>query len=189
MTVRAWLAAIAALAGLPADEAQRIEAMLAGRPAMGALLDAARLIGLAGEADRVFGLALSPAGADARSQTVALVMACFAIVRFDFPARPDAIDARTRLSALADAAYGSLDTDAPRTLGMCIEMAGAALDHVSAVAVTLAPIVRVETGLPLPSSLLAFDLYGDAARGDELVARNRHHAPLLMPTVFEAVAP
>jgi prophage DNA circulation protein len=88
---------------------------------------------------------------------------------------------------LADKMVETADNSAD-VLDVCGRLSGVAVDHVSRLAATLAPVVLVETGISVPSSLAAFDLYGDASRGAELVARNRHRAPLLMPTVFEALA-
>jgi prophage DNA circulation protein len=61
--------------------------------------------------------------------------------------------------------------------------------HLSQTAAERAPAVRVETGVSLPSTLLAYDLYGDAGRAEALVDRNRVATSLVMPVSFEAVAP
>ncbi len=37
------------------------------------------------------------------------------------------------------------------------------------------------------SSLLAWDLYGDPARGEEIAERNRTGTAMLMPVAFEAL--
>ncbi|MEP9378383.1 hypothetical protein ABLE91_16830 [Aquabacter sp. CN5-332] len=119
----------------------------------------------------------------------ALVVACFAAVRADYPARPDAQAARAALSARGDgvidqagAAYGA------EVFGWLNRLVGEAVVQVSQIAATRAPLVRVETGLSLPSSLIAYDLYGDPSRGADLVARNRTGTPMAMPVVLEALA-
>ena len=43
--------------------------------------------------------------------------------------------------------------------------------------------------LSFPSTALAWRLYGDPARAEDLVARNRVATPLFMATNFEALAP
>ncbi len=118
-----------------------------------------------------------------------LVVACFATVRSDYAARPDAQAARVALSAQADAVID----DAGALYGAevhswLIRLVGEAVLQISAIAATRAPLVRLETGLSLPSSLLAYDLYGDPARGAELVYRNRTGTPQLMPVILEALA-
>lgn len=118
-----------------------------------------------------------------------LVAACFASVKADYAARPDAQAARVALSLQADAvidAAGALyGADVHRWL---IRLVGEAVVQISAIAANRAPLVRVETGLSLPSSLLAYDLYGDPARGAELIERNRTGTPMVMPVTFEALA-
>lgn len=49
------------------------------------------------------------------------------------------------------------------------------------------PVVRVETGISLPSTVLAYQLYGDAKRAEGLVDIARVGAPMLMPVAFEAL--
>lgn len=181
-----WLLTVAGETDLADDDLRQIAIWLAD--GAGTVFDAARLIGIAGTPSAAFDRAMTPPDGEAISLSSALVMASFALVRITFDARNDAVQARSRLADLADRTYAAIDADAPRALDFCMAMAGTALDHVSAETATLAPVLHVETGMRLPSSLLAFDLYGDAARGEELVGRNGHHAPLLMPTDFEALA-
>ncbi|WP_052194632.1 hypothetical protein [Aureimonas altamirensis] len=119
-----------------------------------------------------------------------LVIASFAAVRAAYPTRPEAQAAR---SALADFADAVID-DAGAQFGSSVHqwlvrLVGEAIVQVSTIAANRAPLVRVETGLSLPSSLLAYDLYEQPERGAELVERSRTSTPLLMPVTFEAVAP
>jgi prophage DNA circulation protein len=58
---------------------------------------------------------------------------------------------------------------------------------VSNIAADAVPLVRVETGVSLPSSVLAYKLYGDATRAEGLVDIARSMTPMLMPSVFEAL--
>lgn len=56
-------------------------------------------------------------------------------------------------------------------------------------ALSLKPLVRVQTTTRLPCHLLAWQLYGDTARGEELVALNNVATPAFMPTDFLAPSP
>lgn len=49
------------------------------------------------------------------------------------------------------------------------------------------PVVRVETGISLPSTVLAHQLYGDAKRAEGMVDIARVGTPMLMPVTFEAL--
>ena len=126
---------------------------------------------------------------DAIDRLGALVIRCFVAVRVDYESRQAAQRARSQLSMNADDVYEhvavAFGADA---LSWIVRLVGEAMLQISAIAATKAPVVRVETGLSLPSSLLAFDLYGDPERGRELVLRNGIGAPLTMPTAFEALA-
>ncbi|QKV20238.1 hypothetical protein [Oricola thermophila] len=185
---------LVALAGdlLSGDDAIRADrlAVAAGAGDAGAAqaaLDLARLVGEAADpAGTIAALDRYPP-VDAFSHVACLVVACFAVVRADFTARQDAQAARSRMSARADLAYSVAGEFGADVVDWLVGLAGAAVEHLSAVAARRAPVVRVETGISLPSTLLAFDLYGDASRADELVDRNGVSTPLVMPTQFEAV--
>ncbi len=51
----------------------------------------------------------------------------------------------------------------------------------SDIAANAVPMVRVETGISLPSSVLAYRLYGDAGRAEGLCGVARSLTPMLMP--------
>lgn len=161
-----------------------------GDGAAAAYLDACRQLGES--ADDSAGLIAALAEVEAPGtigRLGMLVVACFAAVRADYAARPDAQAARVALSMQADA----VTDDAGALYGAevhrwLIRLVGEAVLQISAIAANRAPLVRVETGLSLPSSLLAYDLYGDPERGAELVDRNRTGTPMVMPVIFEALA-
>jgi prophage DNA circulation protein len=103
--------------------------------------------------------------------------------------RPSAQSASGRLSDLADASleriaeYGGEDiwraaSDAVRQ----------AIDYLGRGALDLKPVVLVEAMRSFPSTALAWRLYGDPERAEELVERNGVTTPLFMPTSFEALA-
>lgn len=52
----------------------------------------------------------------------------------------------------------------------------------------LPQLITVTTPLPLPSLTLAYELYADATRSDDLIQRADPIAPLFMPTNFQALA-
>jgi len=66
---------------------------------------------------------------------------------------------------------------------------GYATDYLSARSLDLRPIILVNAAVSLPACAAAWALYGDTARADEIVARNRVGTPALMPLSFEALAP
>lgn len=120
--------------------------------------------------------------------------AATALTRVEFSTRRDAAAARRRL-ALATAEIrvavgrlGSLSSgeDATGWLGGLLGEAAAALSREAA---TRAPLVRVETGVSIPSTVLAWRLYGDPERAGEIAAQARAPASLMLPVVVEVAAP
>ncbi len=107
----------------------------------------------------------------------------------DYAARQDAVAARSALADMADTAR-----EAMATLGYVAAewyggLIGAALDAMSRDAANLKPLVRVETGLSLPSTLLAWQVYGDPSRAAELISRNKVATACFMPSALTAIAP
>jgi len=64
-----------------------------------------------------------------------------------------------------------------------------AASHLSQLALDLAPLVIVDVPRSLPATALAFHLYGDPERAQELVGLNGVSTPLFMPTRVIAYAP
>lgn len=159
-----------------------------GADGMRAMLDLARLIGEAVDPDQLAGRLdiVEPSGT--AEEVALLVMGCFGALRRSYPSRPDAIAARSAIGARAEAAYRSVGEIGHEVLDWLVSLAGETVRQLSAIAADRAPLVRVETGFSLPSSLLAWNLYGDPGRGAELVERNRSATPMVMPIIFEAVA-
>lgn len=131
----------------------------------------------------------------ARALAVALEVAALgeafvAESRTAFADRQAATDARARIVAamevagdriavaLGEAIFAALSTAARETSAHLVRQAS-----------SLQPVVRVNAGRSFPSTALAWSLYGDPARAEELVARNRVATPLFMPAAFEALAP
>ncbi|BDA84965.1 hypothetical protein Sa4125_25070 [Aureimonas sp. SA4125] len=163
---------------------------LTGAEAAMSCLTACRVLGEAADDPEGLILALDGlSGLTATEAIGALVARCFAAVRVDYPSRQDAQAGRAALSAAAEPVYGAAGTEAgPDVLAFVVRLVGQAATEISAIAATRSPLVRVETGVSLPSSLLAWDLYGDPDRGRELVQRNRTGTSMVMPIVLEALA-
>ena len=118
-----------------------------------------------------------------------LVVHCFASIRIDYPAQPDASKARSEVSARAQKAYPVIgDALGHDALDFVVRLVGQTVVELSRIAANRAPLVRVETGISLPSSVIAWDLYADPTRGAELMGRNKTGTPMLMPVVVEALA-
>lgn len=153
-----------------------------------AALDLGRLTGRAADPGMLADRLEQVAPEDALDETALLVAACFGALRAPYPSRQDAVAARSAISARADAAYrtsGALD---PGMLDWLIRLAGETVRQLSGIAADRAPLVRVETGFSLPASRLAWDLYGDPSRDEELAERNMCGTAMMMPVVIEAVA-
>lgn len=106
----------------------------------------------------------------------------------DYRDRKAAQAERTRIAASAGAItalYGDLGPDAITALD---SMFGLAAKYLSERIPNLAPVVIVQTGVSLPSNVLAYRLYGDPSRGQELAERNNVATPAIMPIKIEALA-
>jgi prophage DNA circulation protein len=97
-----------------------------------------------------------------------------------------ALDALTALTdPLADAVGQTLGPDAAQPLADALL---AAARQLAAAALDTAPLIEVDTTLSYPASAMAFALYGDPSRADEILARNEIGTPLFLPGQFEALA-
>ncbi|WP_457091399.1 hypothetical protein [Microvirga sp. P5_D2] len=122
-------------------------------------------------------------------EAAVLVEVAVAVAERSYMDRPSAQAATGRLSGLADtsleriAEYGGEDiwraaSDAVRQ----------AIDYLARGALDLKPVVLVEAMRSFPSTVLAWRLYGDPERAEELVDRNAVTTSLFFPTTFEALA-
>jgi hypothetical protein len=112
-----------------------------------------------------------------------------AALGIDFAASNDAAAIRTRLAASAVAGVAAaylVDVTVGEWLSALTLDAAAALSQEAA---SLNPLVRVETGVPLPAALVAWKLYGSLDNMGDLIARNKAGSALMMPTQLVAVAP
>jgi hypothetical protein len=137
-------------------------------------------------------LTLTPDFTEDTAEQAVSVLACIAMAlgvgRVDWPSRPQARAARARLVTKAQAAYavsGALGADLHSWL---MDLVGLAVRLVSDIAANAAPVVRIEAGFSLPSTVAAYQLYGDANRASGLVDVAGAGTPLVMPTKFDALA-
>jgi prophage DNA circulation protein len=128
-----------------------------------------------------------PAASCAIALAVATAMEAIRLIATaTYTNRQDAIRARAKIASIANPVLplcGALGPDAADAL---FDVWGKAADQLSNQIATLAPIVIIETPISMPSTILAYRLYGDPSRGAELVDRNKVGTPMLMPSIFEA---
>lgn len=111
--------------------------------------------------------------------------------RVNWRSRPRARKARSRISSAGDAALavvsamGGDGADLYSWLSGIIEVACRLVSDLAANAV---PIIRVQTGISLPSTVLAYQLYADASRAADLVDIAGSATPMVMPSAFDALA-
>jgi prophage DNA circulation protein len=124
--------------------------------------------------------------------TIMLAMALsIAGGRANWRARRDARRARSRISAAGDdglAAASKLGGDGADLYSWLSLVVETSCRLVSDIAADAVPIVRVSTNLSLPSTVLAYQLYGDASRAADLVDIAGAATPLVMPSSFDALA-
>lgn len=112
-----------------------------------------------------------------------------AVAERSYMDRPSAQGAASRLSEVADvsleriAEYGGEDVWRAAS-----EAVRQAIDYLGRGAMDLKPVVQVEAMRSFPSTVLAWRLYGDPERAEELVERNAVTTPLFFPTSFEALS-
>ncbi len=110
--------------------------------------------------------------------------------RADWVSRPQARAGRDRIAAAGDiglAVVSSMGADGVDLYLWLSELVNISVRLVSDQAADAVPVVRVETGISLPSTFLAYQLYGDAGRADSLVEIAGVSTPMLMPSAFSAL--
>ena len=108
----------------------------------------------------------------------------------DFVDQQSAVAARARIVTAMDGATDRIGAAAGlEVISLLSQVANTCSAHLATLAADLKPLVQVATPRSVPSSVLAWELYDDPERGEELVARNRTMTPLFMPTKLVALAP
>jgi hypothetical protein len=195
----AWLAQKAAEIVIDEDDA----IMVAGRLAVASSLDAAAFATEAIDLARVIGESVRTAaqfqalvifaefdtdtGRDGTTVLSAIAMA-IGIGRVAWSSRPAARKARTLLVDQAHAAYAIAGRLGPDLYAWLAGMVAVAVRLISDLAANATPMVTVESGLSLPSTVLAYQLYADSARAGALVEIAGSATPMIMPGRFEALA-
>ena len=67
-------------------------------------------------------------------------------------------------------------------------MRAAAVDLLTTLGALLPRLVTITTPAPMPALALAYALYGDTTRVDDLIARADPPHPAWMPTAFKALS-
>lgn len=136
------------------------------------------------------------AGVDATGQTLAAIKILMAMGlaisggRIAWPSRHSARRARARISDAGDIALSAVSTlgaNGASAYAWLSTLVAVSCRLVSDIAANAAPIVRVNTGISMPSTVLAYRLYGDAKRAADLVEISGSSTPLVMPTRFDAL--
>lgn len=118
------------------------------------------------------------------------VMSATAAPQVAWISRPQARAARQVVQAKGEKALAVLSALGPAQVDLYVavsRLVETSVRIVSDRAADAVPVVKVETGISLPSTVLAYQLYGDAKRAESLVDIARASAPMLMPVTFEAL--
>jgi hypothetical protein len=133
------------------------------------------------------------AAGDTRDAMSVLLSVALSIAgcRVDWPSRPQAGKARSRVAEAGDASLAvasNMGGDGADLYSWLSGLTDVACRLISDLAANAVPIVKVATGLSMPSTVLAYQLYGDANRAGSLVDISSSATPLVMPTLFDALA-
>lgn len=195
----AWIEVRAAEIVTDADDS----AMVADRVAVASSLDATvfaaeivDLVRVTGESVRDEAafkslLALPDFENDAARDAVHVLSAvglAIGIGRVAWPSRRAARRARELMIERAHLAYAVAGPLGPDFYAWISGLVAVAVRLISEVAANATPVVRVESGISLPSTVLAYHMYGDAKRASGLVDIAGAATPMVMPAVFEALA-
>jgi hypothetical protein len=115
---------------------------------------------------------------------------CIAGGRASWISRPQARSGRQRIADQGDAALvvvSAMGADGVDLYSWLTSLINIAVRLVSEQAANAVPVVRVDTGISLPSTYLAYQLYGDASRAESLVEIAGSSTPMLMPASFNAL--
>lgn len=197
--IAAWLATLAGALVNDELDAENLAARLASAPTMNGeafaleALSIMRVIAESVDTPSAFDTIVLPS-VDGDTLVAATILLAFglsvAAPRVAWISRPQARAARSRIVLHGEAALvhvsakGPVAIDLFSYLSRLIEIAVLIVSDQAAIAV---PIVRAETSISMPSTVLAYHLYGDAARAQGLVDIARSTTPMLMPIAFDAL--
>lgn len=195
-----WLGSLATTIVVDALDAQDIASRLDAAPALSADDFALESLSLM----RVIAESVSSAsgfdtlrhgkfeGAETASAASILLAVGLAIAggRAAWISRPQARAGRDRIASAGDAALEVVSAMGANGVDLYVwlsALTNIAVRLVSDQAADAVPVVRVETGISLPSTFLAYQLYGDAGRAESLVEIAGVSTPMLMPSAFNAL--
>ncbi|MBB3965955.1 hypothetical protein [Rhizobium metallidurans] len=195
-----WLSDLAAVIVQDADDLSDLATRIAAAPSLSAAAFSTEILSLmriVGESvTSVAGFDGLKAGSFEEGDTEAAGKILLAVGlslaggRVEWISRPQARAGRERISAAGDAALAVVSTigaDAADLYGWLSRLVQMSVRLVSDLAADLAPVGRVETGISMPSTVLAYKLYGEAGRAAGLVDIAGSSTPMLMPIGFDAL--
>lgn len=119
---------------------------------------------------------------------LSVIALSLSIGRVGWISRRAARRARSDLINMSAAAYDVTAGFGPDLHGWIENLSGLAIRLISDQSANMAPMVTVQAGVSLPSTVLAYRLYGNSGRASELAAIAGSGTPFLMPVEFEAMA-
>ncbi|KQV27604.1 hypothetical protein ASC97_04295 [Rhizobium sp. Root1203] len=195
-----WLADLAAVLVVDEDDVADFNSRISAAPDLSApdfsaeLLSLIRVIGESVSSPEGFDSLKAGSFADPDTDNAGKILLAVGLAlaggRSGWISRPQARAGRERISAAGDAALAvasSIGADAADLYGWLSNLVQVAVRLVSDIAADLVPVVRVETGISLPSCVLSYKLYGDATRAGSLVDIAGSATPMLMPVGFDAL--
>lgn len=199
-TVLGWIGELAAALVTDTIDREAIDDRIAAAPALDGpsfceeALQLVRIVAENASAPADFSLFTAPADLDEETaQSFAILVVTGLSIsgpRIDWPSRPAARDARSAIATATEAALSvasGLGADGAGLYAFVSDVSAVAIRIVSDIAANAVPMVRVETGISLPSSVVAHALYGDASRAGAVAEIAGSMTPMLMPSAFEAL--
>jgi prophage DNA circulation protein len=200
-TILSWLADLSAAIVTDTDDLADVSARIAAASNLDASAFASETLALmrviaesvddASDFDRL-GQSVGATGTTADAIAIMLGMGlAVAGCRPDWPSRPMARRARSRVASAGEAAASAIDQlggDGAELYAWSTNVIATAVRVISDLEADAAPIIKVSTGISLPSTVIAYQLYGDANRADGLVDIAGSATPLVMPVLFDALA-
>ncbi|MDH0615931.1 MULTISPECIES: hypothetical protein [unclassified Agrobacterium] len=195
-----WLGSFATTLVVDALDAENIAARLDVAPALSAddfameSLSIMRVVAESVSSASGFDTLRSGQFEDAETANAASVLLAVGLAiaggRADWISRPQARAGRDRIASAGDAALTAVSVMGADGVDLYVwlsALTNVAVRLVSDQAADAVPVVRVETGISLPSTFLAYQLYGDAGRAESLVEIAGVSTPMLMPSAFNAL--
>ncbi len=122
-------------------------------------------------------------------RTAALISMVYATSEYQPSSYNDAIATLLAFTALLDVEILAVaDSGSTASYLALRSLRAAVTDDLLTRAATLPRLKTVTTAVPMPSLALAYSLYADATRSDELIGRANPVSPLFMPLSFQALS-